>query len=125
MQLKQNKENIQKFELEVAEYKINLESARIYNTAVDEVIQKINSLKLWNDYIPFEDVNYGLPEFLDDIHRNNDCGGDMKETSRYYESCRCSSCENWLFGCSNPNNYYLVTLTCTNCGDSTSKHIQV
>ena len=71
----------------------------IYNDGVVEAIRQIDALSKWEDYVLFENRHYGLPDFVNNVHRTNDCFGNQVKT--HYDSCSCSSCENW-YGCSNP-----------------------
>ncbi len=89
-----------------------------YNELICDVSIKINKLKKWNDFIIFEGDKYGIPSVFNNIHRENDCFGKIKEEN--YESCQCHCCENW-FGCSNPagTQYY----KCEKCDYKYSKTI--
>ena len=82
-----------------------------YNTIINDIICKINSLKNWDDYVEFEGKKYGILHVYNGIHRENDCFGIIKED--YYKSCSCHCCEDWG-GCSNPigTQYY----KCEKCG---------
>ena len=52
-----------------------------------------------DDYVLFEGIKYGIPNVFENIHREKDCNGLLKDS--FYESCSCSACENW-YGCSSP-----------------------
>ena len=76
-----------------------------YNAQIDIIINKINLLEKWEDYIEFDGIKYGIPYIYDNIHRENDCFGIIKEEC-YYKTCSCSTCENWS-GCGkNMKPYY-------------------
>lgn len=76
-----------------------------YNKSIRNIIKKIKELKKWNDFIEYEGIKYGIPNVLNNIHRTNDCFGNMKETC--FKSCSCHLCEDWG-GCNNPKStqYY-------------------
>jgi hypothetical protein len=48
-----------------------------YDLLVDSVIEKVKNLKRWSDFVEFGGTKYGLPEVLNDIHRENDCLGNI------------------------------------------------
>ena len=85
-------------------YDINIENIAIknYNNLVHEMIEKINGLQKWNDFIEFEGIKYGLPNIYNNIHYENDCKGNISITklciwecrhcrgsTSFYEPCRC------------------------------------
>jgi hypothetical protein len=54
-----------------------------YNKLVDSIIEKIQKLERWNDFIEFEGKFYGIPsEIVNNIHRENDCLGEMVFTGK-------------------------------------------
>jgi hypothetical protein len=74
-----------------------------YNNNIDDTIKKIQELKKWNDFIEFEGIKYGIKRIYNNIHRENDCNGEIIEyykcrscrgTSSFYEQCRCEYKEN-------------------------------
>ena len=73
-----------------------------YNNLVNETIEKINNLEKWGDFIEFENNYYGIPVVYKNIHKENDCNGNIVKDR--YERCSCSRCENW-YGCKNINGY--------------------
>ena len=81
------------------------------NKEVNDTICKINLLETWEEYVTFEENNYGIPHVYNNTHRENNCLGSFVKDS--YEYCSCSTCENWN-GCSNPRDkqYY----KCVKCG---------
>lgn len=67
-----------------------------YNKLVDAIIIKINNLKCWWDFVPFEGMCYGLPhKVLDNIHRVEDCFGEMLFTHKK-ESIREGNCRPFM-----------------------------
>lgn len=80
-----------------------------YNDAVNHVIENINNLNKWNDFICFESSKYGIPIVVNGIHKENDCLGEIIE---YYERCSCSSCENWN-GCNYGGTYHYECNKCS------------
>ena len=65
---------------------IDLENAVIkdYNKSIDSIIEKIQKLEKWNDFIEFEGKKYGLTNKIKYIHNDkynvhieNDCFGEM------------------------------------------------
>lgn len=89
----------------------------IYNNIVDTIIKNINNLDNWNNFIYFETIKYGLPSVVNNIHRENNCCG--KIIKDYYESCSCSSCENWN-GCNRGGIQYYK---CNNCCYKTQNNL--
>jgi len=89
-----------------------------YNLRVYDVINRINLLEKWEEYIVFEGIKYGIPCVYNDIHRGNNCFGLLIEDE--YKVCSCHLCEDWG-GCSNPSGtqYY----KCKNCDYKYSKSI--
>jgi hypothetical protein len=84
---------------------------REYNCTIDTIIENINKLIKWDDYVEFEGNCYGISPFYNNIHRVKDCMGVIKTI---FESCTCNCCENW-FGCNNPkDNYYYHCEKCKN-----------
>ena len=80
---------------------IDVENAIIkdYNKLVDCIIEKIQKLEKWEEYILFEGIKYGIPYVYNHIHREKNCFGLITED--YYKGCSCHCCEGWG-GCSNP-----------------------
>lgn len=79
---------------------------------LQEVINKIENLKGWDDYIEFEGKKYGIPNVFNKIHRFNDCFGEVKGI---YYGCGCGSCEN-RYKCSNPQGYKYYCTKCSTIG---------
>jgi hypothetical protein len=86
----------------IDEYNKKIEA---YNKEVDNIIEKINNLSSFNDFVIFNDQKYGLPPIVNCIHRTDDCLGDIKTI---YKACKCHLCEDWN-GCDNP------VITCNVC----------
>lgn len=83
-----------------------------YNNNVNEVIKNIQLLETWEQYVQFEENKYGISCIYNNIHRENNCFGLIKEYCQY-KTCQCSSCENWS-GCNNPikKHYYYKCEKC-------------
>ena len=86
-----------------------------YNTTVNNVIEKINSLESWGQYIEFEGIKYGIQRVCNGIHRDHDCFGKIQLA--YTVPCSCSTCENWN-GCGRGDTKYYV---CNKCNYKFSK----
>lgn len=69
-----------------------------YNMSVNEIIDSINNLTKWEEYIDFDGKYYGINSVFNLIHREKDCFGKMIKSG--HTSCSCSTCENWN-GCGN------------------------
>ena len=116
-------------------YKIDNENDMIkdYNKLVDSIIEKIQKLEKWNDFIEFEGKCYGITsKVLNNIHIENNCLGEMiftrKETEytfndrpfcNYddkeitYSIYKCSKCmyENKIVECSSGGGSHYVSKT--------------
>ena len=79
------------------------------------VQKKIQKLEDWNDFVEFEGKYYGIVKVYNNIHRENNCLGEMVFYKEEYKRCNCNSCENWLYGCSNPRGTYLRYYKCNKC----------
>jgi hypothetical protein len=60
-----------------------------YNQRIDDVLIKLQMLPKWNDYVEFDGKKYGIPHLVGNIHRKNDCFGNLVED--YHENCLCNS----------------------------------
>ena len=58
---------------------IDIDNAIIkyYNELVDSIIEKIKKLEDWNDFVEFEGKYYGINKVYNNIHRENNCLGEM------------------------------------------------
>jgi hypothetical protein len=101
-----NKMNERKQQLD-AKYK----ETELYNNKVNNVIEQINKLQKWDEYIEFDGKYYGIPEIFNGVHRVNDCFGTSFTKDRF-ECCRCHLCENW-YGCKTPDDRQLYK--CNKC----------
>tara|TARA_Y100000389_G_C17302060_1_gene433475 strand:- start:108 stop:689 length:582 start_codon:yes stop_codon:yes gene_type:complete len=84
-----------------------------YNLKVPEIICKINKLEKWSDFVEFEGIKYGIQKVYNDIHRENDCNGNINKeivcwecrwcrgSASFIEPCRCS---------------YTTNIECVKCG---------
>lgn len=81
----------------------------MYNNIVNNNIKNINNLDNWDSFINFESIKYGLPSIVNNIHKENNCLGEIIKD--YYESCSCSSCENWN-GCNSGGTQYYKCNKC-------------
>lgn len=101
-----NDVDFDKYELETKNIYMEIDKQnndiRDYNYIVRDVIVRIQKLK-WDEFIEFEGNKYGVPLICNEVHRENDCFGNIIEKS--YDSCSCHSCEDWG-GCSNPVSTY-------------------
>lgn len=96
-----------------------------YNKEIDKIIKEINKLEKWEEFVIFEEEKYGINDIYNNIHRENNCFGNI--ISDYIEretsiNCQCSSCENWG-GCSRTINiiqYY----KCDNCNYTYNKWLR-
>tara|TARA_B110000285_G_C14867857_1_gene487710 strand:- start:59 stop:724 length:666 start_codon:yes stop_codon:yes gene_type:complete len=73
-----------------------------YNENIDKLIINIGKQK-WCDYIEFEGIKYGIGPHYNNIHRENDCLGNIIEGR--HEMCKCHACEDWN-GCSSGGTQY-------------------
>jgi len=105
------KEYLQETEKIKTEIDNDNDMTKDYNKLVDSIIEQIERLGKWKEFIEFEGLKYGIPYVYKDMHRGNNCFGLIKQD--YYEGCRCHCCEDWG-GCSNPTGtqYY----KCEKCG---------
>ena len=84
------------------------------NEVASSTIEQINRLERWNDYVEFGGMKYGLPKVLNEVHRENDCFGQMEfDREKDYE---CRGCRNNQVG---PYQCLCHTFTinkCNKCG---------
>jgi len=53
------------------------------NSIIKSVIEKINNLDNWNDYIEYKGKKYGLSKYYNGIHRENNCMGEIILKNKY------------------------------------------
>lgn len=53
------------------------------NNNIEMIKIEIGKLKYWKDYIVFEGERYGIHRIFEDIHRENDCFGNII----FYNTC--------------------------------------
>ena len=84
------------------------------NDLISSTIEQMNHLERWNDYVEFDGMKYGLQKVLNDVHRENDCFGQMEyDREKDYE---CRGCRNNQVG---PYQCLCHTFTinkCNKCG---------
>jgi len=98
--------------------KIDMENDSIikYNTKVNIIIEKIQKLKKWNQFIKFEGLKYGIPPLLNNIHYKNNCFGKMvyyMEKEHECKGCRDGMPCNGSYSCSC---FTYNIQKCNNCG---------
>ena len=84
------------------------------NEVISSKIEQINRLQSWNDFVIYDGIKYGLKKVLNDVHRENDCFGQMEyDREKDYE---CRGCRNNHVG---PYQCLCHTFTinkCNKCG---------
>jgi len=58
------------------------------NEVISSTIEQINRLESWNDFIEFNGIKYGLKKVLNDVHRENNCFGQMEYDREKNYVCR-------------------------------------
>jgi len=108
--------NVEEYKNETHKLKIEneIENKNIekYNEQINNIIEKIEKLTDWNDYIIFENKKFGLKNWYKNIHYENNCKGKYI-VKKIHESCECNLCENWN-GCGG-SGYTIYKLTCLKC----------
>jgi hypothetical protein len=66
----------------------NNETVKLHNKNIREVVNKINKLEKWDDYVEFEGLKYGILPRYNNIHREYDCNGTLKTTTVDEYECR-------------------------------------
>lgn len=79
-----------------------------YNEECLVVIEKIKKLEIWDSFVEFNGLKYGIPAIYENIHRENDCMGTISKDN---ELCTCFECTHMGI-CINP--IKLVT-KCSKC----------
>ncbi len=105
-----------------------------YNIIIDSVIEKIKKLEKWDDFIVFEGKQYGIPCIFDNIHRENDCFGDMVFTCKKIEVwsndrpfCICNDVETTysIYKCSKCNYENKIMESRTGGGNSYVSNVEL
>lgn len=93
-----------------------------YNNQLSELVIKLQTLK-WNEYIEFDDELYGVAQILGNIHKENDCNGELIFMKEESISCGCHLCENWG-GCRYSRNgrSFRKLYKCDKCNYETDKY---
>lgn len=101
-------------ETEIIKKNIQIENEQIYkyNESVIEIMTVIKKLQDWNDFVIFNDIKYGLPKILDNIHNENNCKMTVLIFQQEYE---CNKCRNGWFNSCNGCGIYDV-YKCPKCG---------
>jgi hypothetical protein len=84
------------------------------NKDVDAMRERIKNLK-WNETLQFREKQYGIPEIVDNTHRENDCNGEII-VSREYNPCSCHTCEDWSGYGRGHSPVITEIYTCKKCG---------
>ena len=88
---------------------------RQYNILINEIIGEINRLKKWNDFVEFENDKYGNNnKIINNIHRENDCNGNMLLINSTFNQCY--QCEWGMWPCSGGCSSKENTYKCDKCG---------
>lgn len=75
---------------------------------INDIHEKIKNLTTWAEYIKFEGKNYGLPVIVNNIHKENDCLGNIIITGQVNikECIKCSNGWTYHEGCGGIKNTY-------------------
>ena len=85
----------------------------LYNSTVMDIINKIVNLEKWDHCIEFEGVKYGIHKIHNNIHRENDCNGNVIESTICIRECRdCRGTNSFIEPCSCKYETYLECLKC-------------
>jgi hypothetical protein len=85
-----------------------------HNVKINELICKINKLEKWNDFVEFEGIKYGVQKIYNNIHRENDCNGNINETEVCVRECReCRGTTSFTEPC---RCEYKTNIECVKCG---------
>jgi hypothetical protein len=100
--------------INIEKYIEDTEKLEKYNKKVEELIDKINKLEKWNDYVEFEEIKYGIQKIYNNIHYENDCGGNIIKTEIRVRECReCSGTTSFKEPCAC---VYKTKIECIKCG---------
>jgi hypothetical protein len=58
------------------------------NEIISSTIEQINRLERWYDYVELDGIKYGLPNVLNEVHREDDCFGKMEFNREKDYVCR-------------------------------------
>ena len=58
------------------------------NEIISSTIEQINRLESWNDFVMYDGMKYGLKKVVNDVHRENDCFGQMEYDREKDYVCR-------------------------------------
>ena len=58
------------------------------NEIISSTIEQINRLERWNDYVELDGIKYGLKKVLNEVHREDDCFGNMEFNREKDYVCR-------------------------------------
>lgn len=85
-----------------------------YNEKINEIICKINKLEKWNDFVEFEGIKYGIQKIYNNIHRGDDCNGNINKTEVCVKECReCRGTTSFTEPC---RCEYKTNIECVKCG---------
>jgi hypothetical protein len=85
-----------------------------HNVKINEIICKINKLEKWNDFVEFEGLKYGIPKIYNNIHREDDCNGNINKTEVCVRECR--ECRGTTSFTENCRCEYKINIECVKCG---------
>lgn len=85
-----------------------------HNVKVNEIICKINKLEKWVDFVEFGGIKYGIQKIYNNIHRENDCNGNINKTEVFIRECReCRGSTSFTEPC---RCEYKTNIECVKCG---------
>ena len=85
-----------------------------HNAKINELICKINKLEKWNDFVEFEGIKYGIQKIYNNIHRGDDCNGNINKTEVCVRECReCRGTTSFTEPC---RCEYKTNIECVKCG---------
>ena len=85
--------------LEISEANVEIEK---FNKRIDRLELKISKLTEWDQFVTFNRRRYGVPHVTNNIHRENNCGGEMicvytekknPTQCKYKSKLRCNKCD--------------------------------
>ena len=85
-----------------------------HNVKVNEIICKINKLEKWVDFVEFGGIKYGIQKIYNNIHRENDCNGNINKKEVCIRECReCRGTTSFTEPC---RCEYKTNIECVKCG---------